>query len=396
MKTQKEIKQINYIANVRMPTEKAHGVQIMNMCEAFAYAEVEVTLCVPTRKRLIKDDPYTYYSKLKTDFKIKKVPAIDFLHINLGKIGYKLFFWLEYVTFSISAVIWGIFHRGLMYGREEMILFLLGNLGKDVLWEAHTKKDTFFVRSYIKAGFKFVTISGGLKRHYMDLGASDDQVLVSHDAVLLSKFDGKEASKEQAREEISLELNKKYISYIGKMTTMGQSKGVKGLIDCLKALKKDIPELELLLVGVNDSERENLKNYLKQANIDSGVQLIGHQKQDILPNYLWASDVLLMNYPDTDHYRNYMSPLKLYEYMASFRPIVTTDLPSLREVVGDEDVFFYRDGDLEGMSYNIRVALDTNSSVVTKKVQNSYQKVSQMTWKNRARDILKWFRVSKI
>ncbi len=35
---------ILYIANIRLPTEKAHGIQIMKMCEAFAHAGAEVEL----------------------------------------------------------------------------------------------------------------------------------------------------------------------------------------------------------------------------------------------------------------------------------------------------------------------------------------------------------------
>ncbi|MDY7041984.1 MAG: hypothetical protein SVX38_14095, partial [Chloroflexota bacterium] len=38
-----------YIANARLPTEKAHGVQIMKMCEAFAQGGAEVKLVVPFR-----------------------------------------------------------------------------------------------------------------------------------------------------------------------------------------------------------------------------------------------------------------------------------------------------------------------------------------------------------
>jgi len=33
-----------YIANVRIPTEKAHGVQIMKMCQAFSLANLKVEL----------------------------------------------------------------------------------------------------------------------------------------------------------------------------------------------------------------------------------------------------------------------------------------------------------------------------------------------------------------
>ena len=51
------------IANVRIPTENAHGIQIMKMCEAFSRIEpytfgtkIEVELIVPKRFNPIKTD----------------------------------------------------------------------------------------------------------------------------------------------------------------------------------------------------------------------------------------------------------------------------------------------------------------------------------------------------
>ena len=52
---------IAYVANARIPTEKAHGLQIMEMCRAFARNGHEVTLVVPKRRNVIKEDPFLYY-----------------------------------------------------------------------------------------------------------------------------------------------------------------------------------------------------------------------------------------------------------------------------------------------------------------------------------------------
>ncbi|HEV8666352.1 MAG TPA: hypothetical protein VN665_00695, partial [Candidatus Paceibacterota bacterium] len=41
---------IYYVANARMPTEKAHGIQIAKMCEAFIESGIDLTLVVPSRK----------------------------------------------------------------------------------------------------------------------------------------------------------------------------------------------------------------------------------------------------------------------------------------------------------------------------------------------------------
>ena len=62
---------ILYIANARMPTEKAHGIQIMKTCEAFAELGHEVELILPWRFNPIKEDIFEYYN-VKKNFKIKK------------------------------------------------------------------------------------------------------------------------------------------------------------------------------------------------------------------------------------------------------------------------------------------------------------------------------------
>ena len=50
-----------YITNVRMPAEKAHGIQIAKMCEAFSDCGVDLELIVPRRRNVIKEDPYDFY-----------------------------------------------------------------------------------------------------------------------------------------------------------------------------------------------------------------------------------------------------------------------------------------------------------------------------------------------
>ena len=62
-----------YVANVRMPTEKAHGYQVAKMCEVFAF-HAEVKLVVPTRRGEIKNDLFEYYN-LQKNFKVEKVTS---------------------------------------------------------------------------------------------------------------------------------------------------------------------------------------------------------------------------------------------------------------------------------------------------------------------------------
>ena len=53
---------ILYMANARIPTEKAHGYQICKMCEEFSSAGVEVELWAPTRENSIKKNAFDFYN----------------------------------------------------------------------------------------------------------------------------------------------------------------------------------------------------------------------------------------------------------------------------------------------------------------------------------------------
>ena len=72
-----------YLANIRLPTEKAHGVQILKMCEALAREGAQVELIVPTRNNHLTDDPYAYYG-VEKNFLITYLDVPDTLRWPLG------------------------------------------------------------------------------------------------------------------------------------------------------------------------------------------------------------------------------------------------------------------------------------------------------------------------
>jgi len=67
-----------YIANSRIPTEKAHGLQILKMCHLFAVRNIDLTLILPKRKNpsFSKENIFDYY-KIEENFKIRKLWTID-------------------------------------------------------------------------------------------------------------------------------------------------------------------------------------------------------------------------------------------------------------------------------------------------------------------------------
>ena len=99
---------ILYIANIRLPTEKAHGIQIMKMCEAFADIGHKVELIVPWRFNFIKIEPFEYYG-VKKNFKITKLPSLDL--VWLGRIG----FWAQSFTFAEVSGWYALFKKSVHF-----------------------------------------------------------------------------------------------------------------------------------------------------------------------------------------------------------------------------------------------------------------------------------------
>jgi len=62
------------------------------------------------------------------------------------------------------------------------------------------------------------------------------------------------------------------------------------------------------------------------------VHFLGHKPVEMLPRYVAACQVCLMPYKINEWTRN-IDPLKMYEYLAAGKPVVSTDIPSARDFV---------------------------------------------------------------
>lgn len=93
------------------------------------------------------------------------------------------------------------------------------------------------------------------------------------------------------------------------------------------------PEWSIVIVGDWMGTDPGFINseIINQLKRKPNVYWMGHQPLEILPNYLKAFDVCLIPYVADNPLNISCSPLKLYEYLATGKPIVSTNLPSVRE-----------------------------------------------------------------
>src|SRR3989338_2513633 len=131
--------QIYYIANSRMPTIKAYGLQIVKTCEAFTEIGMDVELIIPKRHRYpdTGNTNILEYYGVVTPFKITEINSPDLIDINLGPFLNKIIFWIQQLYFGYSLKKYLADKKGIIYSRDQFSLSLLSQNDCKLFWEAH-------------------------------------------------------------------------------------------------------------------------------------------------------------------------------------------------------------------------------------------------------------------
>ncbi len=382
---------IIYLANSRIPTEKAHGTQIVKMCEAFVDSGDELELIISNRNNWIKEDIFSFYD-ITNKFKIKKIPVVDAIKIFNNSFG----FILQSISFAISCIIYlkKIKYRGVIYSRDYFILAMLSLFGKyQLYYEIHTWSENInWFRRYIYSRVYFVTISNGIKKELVDFGINENKILVAPDGVDLNSFRQVNGNKIILRKDLYLPQDRQIIAYIGKLTTMGQEKGMSLIFASFKEVLSQYTKAYLLVVGLDKKEIEYTKKILNELNIGpENYQLIGHVNKNEVIKYEKSADALLMAYPDQKHYRLYMSPLKMFEYMASGVPIISTDLPAIREILNESNSLLVKPGNTESFAGAI-IKIFIDDKLAQNISQRAMIDIEQYTWEKRSMNILQFIK----
>ena len=357
-----------YIADIRLPTEKAHGAQIMKTCEAFSLNGIDTELIVPWRFNRLKENPFNYYN-IRRKFKITKIPSLDL--VWLGRIG----FLAHSLSFSLSVFFYLFFKKThIIYSRDELPVFCLCFFKKRVFWEAHINRYNYIIkRLLIKCG-GIVTITEGLKNFYINKGVKPSKIIVAPDGIDLADFLNK-FDKVSVRKELGLPLDKKIALYIGRLDGW---KGAETLLAASKLLPQNI---QVVLIGGEPQEVFRLKKEYQQAIF------LGFLPYRELAKNQTAADVLILpNSGNNEVSAKFTSPLKLFSYMASGLPIVASDLLSIREVLNNGNTFFFESDNPKSLTEAINMALRDNelSDKISKKASLDVEKY---TWVKRAEKI---------
>ncbi len=373
----------------RFPSEKAAALFTAKNAEAFADEGREVTILVPRRLGRIKQNVSHYYG-LRNNFSVVYLPTIDLFSVP----GFnRAAFFLSFLIFSISTKFYLLAKAkrdDIIYSNEWLPLWFASFSFKNTFYELHDfpeSKTMLFGRFIKRMRWVLIHNKWKLEKAKQLFGLDEKKIIYQANAVDIKQFDI-EVMKEAARAQLGLPQDRSIVVYTGHLYSW---KGVQTLADAVQYLP---PNVTCYFVGgtAKDAEAFKRKNALKDG-INERIVVVGHRNYREIPLWQKAADVLVLpNTAKEDISKFYTSPMKMFEYMASKRPIVASDIPSVTEILSSKNAILVKPDDAKDLARGIDQALSFSARDVEKITHNAFDTVSTHTWSMRAQAILSFIR----
>lgn len=363
----------------RFPSEKAAALFAAKSAESFARLGRKVEVLVPRRKGVTAQDAFEYFGVEKS-FKVTELATVDLFDGPFKRLA----FWTSYVAFSLSCALHlrRVTRPGdIAYSNESLPLWAASFTVDRTLYEMHDFPESklgLFRRFLSKVKLVLIHNRWKAERAQQVFKVPAEKILIEANAVDISAFDIA-TTREGARAALGLPSDGILAVYTGHLY------GWKGVETLARAARRLPHGFSVAFVGGTKTDVEAFRSrHAKTAS----VMILGHRPHAEIPVWQKAADVLVL--PNTAKEAIsafYTSPMKLFEYMASRRPIVASDIPSVREVI-DQSAAVLVAADDEGALAEGIVRAAFGGAESGARIAAAYDRVRERTWDKRARRIM--------
>lgn len=370
---------IAYVGSPELFLRGASPIHVMKMCQAMANLGVDVELILQSYDK--KFDIFESYG-VKPNFKITTtIPSTNTSARHFIHGTYSAFYtWFKKSNYDL------ILTRNIIYTYLSTVFLRI-----PTIYDAHhplvNTAATYLFNSFKNSKYlvRFSTNSYGLGKIYTSLGLPEDKLVVAHNGVDLEKFKNG-PSKLESRKLLNLPTHKKIVCY------SGNSYSGRGL-DLLLEVAIRLKDVLFMVVGGLESDIENYRNIARKKKAENFI-LVGFVPHKHVPFYLSSADVLAMPYTSRMTIQGgtaaaeFTSPIKLFEYMASCRPIVATALPTVKEILEDgRNALLIEPDSVDSLFYAIKKILE-DTTLSERLALQAATDAKKYTWEERAKKIL--------
>lgn len=346
----------------------------MKMCQAMAQQGHEVRLVARAGEVSDQDDFESYG--------VDRCFALVKCRVRRPVFGAEILY-----ARAASATIGKLQWPELVYGRHLLSLAAVVGRGAPLIYEAHTPPlgwDKMVQRwLFRRPNFvRLVVISQALSDAFCHLYTwlSPETIMVAHDAA--------DEPAEHPVQTFSRGDGRLQVGYVGQLYA---GKGAEMVI----ALAARMPQVDFHIVGGTDHDIRQWK--IRSRRLPNLV-FHGFVAPRDTDSYRQAMDILIAPYQEKvavsggqGDVASWMSPLKIFEYMAAGKAMVVSDLSVLKEILRDGvEALLVKPDDVEGWEHAIVRLADP---VLRNQLGRSAEETFRMyhTWPQRARKVLRGF-----
>lgn len=357
-----KLKKVFYIADICLPSTRAYAVHVLKMVDNLSYFSKRTELLVINKNKDLK------LNSIKKKFLLwskKKIFIKSLLNSNVNNA-------LSRLIFGIKSALYLKKENGLILTRSMYASLFLIILKKKHFLEIHN--NLFGLTRFIFLNLRFIESKMIIKTIFISKNLY--QIFSQYKIIPLILPDGVEMK--DYKKKYKVKKNVKNLIYVGSFY---KGRGIELILN----ISKKIKELNFYLYGKrNNSE-------IKNMHIPKNVKIYNFLDYSKIPSILRTADLLLMPYSTTnvsinsevDNTVNYMSPLKMFEYLASGVPILSSNIPVLKEILINRynAIIVKNNNNIEWISeikkiaksYNLRNNLSTNQ-IKTAKINSWYSR----------------------
>lgn len=354
--------EINYISEIKLSSKSAYKHHVLKMCDAFSKS-------YKTNLFLYEEDDN--FEKIKKNHLIKN----NFQLQSFKKIDRPNFFFrLKYVLFVKK----NLKKNSLIISRSILSSLILNTFGYKNILELHhpptglTKYIFYFYRLLkLDKKLKYIVISKNLK-YFLNLR----EALILDDAV--------------DPEDFMFPANKK-IKY--EFTYIGSLYDGKG-IEIIDFLSKNFKEKKFYVFGDLKTLNSNKKKLLRRSNL----YFMGKTEYKKIPLILSLSKYLLMPYSNKVNVNSknlevsqFMSPLKLFDYLASGKIIIASNLDVYSHILKNRVNSFLIDNKNQYLWRSKIKNIIDNDGIYKNFALNAKNLSKNYSWSKRVQKIIQFF-----
>lgn len=364
-----------------IPASTANSIQVMKMAQALVRLGHELRMYAPGTKMSFSQE------QLKEHYGLSENLDIAWLASQPALRRY------DYALRALRAAEhWG---SNLILTRLPQAAALAARRGKPIIFELHDLPSgklgprllSVFLNS--KTSRRLVVISEALAeaiRSHYPLTKEDNVLMVAPDGVDLERY---EKLPEPSAARTALKLPDAFtVGYTGQFYA---GRGIGFLLD----LAERLPAMRFLLVGGRREDVSRVKRDVDRRELKN-VSLTGFVSNSQLPAYQAACDALLMPYEarvaasSGGNIASFLSPMKMFEYLACGRPILASELNVLGEVLNAQNALILSMDDV-GVWAKALKELRADPSRTAKLSKAARATAANYSWQSRAKKIVEGF-----